>query len=55
MILMAFTLTLQSEEMTNVSGLQGVNVSLFALFVSAVQGKKKIQTSIFFFFFLIRL
>lgn len=35
MIYVAFVLTLQSEEMTNASGLQGVIVSCFAFFLSA--------------------
>lgn len=48
---MAFTLTLQREEMTNASGLQGVNVSHFALFVSTIQKKQKdLQTTSIFFF-----
>lgn len=49
MIYVAFTLTLRREEMTNASGLQGVNVSHFALFVSPIQ--KAFRQHLFFFFF----
>lgn len=50
MIYVAFTLALQSEEMTNASGLQGVNVSHFALFVITIQKENLPTTSLFFFY-----
>lgn len=48
MIYVAFTLTLQSKEMTNASGLQGVNVSRFAHF--DYLKKKGFRQHLFFFF-----
>lgn len=39
MIYVAFIFTLQSEEMTNASGLQGVIVSCFTFFVSTMLKK----------------
>lgn len=56
MIYLTFILTLQSEEMTNAGGLQGVNVSHFA-FVCQQHGKKNQKKTfrqhlvILFFFF----
>lgn len=50
-IYVAFTLALQSEEMTEASGLQGVNVSHFALFVITIQNENLPTTSLSLFFF----
>lgn len=53
MIYVAFTLALQSEEVTNATGLQGVNVSHFALFVITIQKENLPTTSLSFFFFFV--